>query len=609
LVWTGPIFGTYRLNADVGPFDKVGVSAHALMPLSSDCANREQLVIDEGQLIAGHYRLLERVGSGSMGVVWRARDERLERVVAVKQLLLQPGLTEGQKQDARRRALREARIAAKLHHPNAIVVFDVAEHEDDPCIVMEYLAARSLAEILGDQGSLSVAEVAALGTQIASAIAVAHASGIVHRDIKPGNILITDSGIAKITDFGIARAVGDVTITQTGMFAGTPAYLAPEVARGSEPTSASDVFSFGATLYDAVEGGPPFPERQNQLALLRLVAEGIVQPPKQAGALTSLLMHLLRPEPDDRPTMSQASRLLADLAGSKLPATVLAGVPRTPTRPDLVPAVTPADATKPVTGAPPAGEVAPEPVKPAEPVEQADPEPMRSPAVPSAAFLPTRTALAAQPGPSGQQGVRKRALLIGAVVLVLIVVGVGIFLADNSGGQPSNGQASGGGAGQQTSRSQATTAPHAKGGTTGSPNSGLPSSGSAPTSAQTTGTIAYSDGGNFAVAFFSHAPKSPTASWAQLSPGAQSYYGNSEAEFATYWAQVSQVTITTVNDVTKNPDGSLNVPVPMTYGPTSNIQSATPQVRVVQVSPGQLQIDGNTLLPGTPSPPNGGNSP
>jgi len=144
-------------------------------------------------------------------------------------------------------------------------VFDVAEHDGDPCLVMEYMASKSMAAILAERGSMAAADVAAVGSQIASALAAAHASGIVHRDIKPANILINDDGVAKITDFGIARAAGDVTVTQTGMFAGTPAYLAPEVARGQEPTSASDVFSFARRCTDGVEGGPPFPERQNQL--------------------------------------------------------------------------------------------------------------------------------------------------------------------------------------------------------------------------------------------------------------------------------------------------------------------------------------------------------
>ncbi|HEX3781953.1 MAG TPA: serine/threonine-protein kinase [Pseudonocardiaceae bacterium] len=574
------------------------------MPLSSDCANREQLVIDEGQLIAGHYRLLERVGSGSMGVVWRARDERLERVVAVKQLLLLPGLTDEQKQDARRRALREARIAAKLHHPNAIVVFDVAEHNGDPCIVMEYLAARSLAEILGDQGSLSVAEVAALGTQIASAIAVAHASGIVHRDIKPGNILITDSGVAKITDFGIARAIGDVTITQTGMFAGTPAYLAPEVARGSDPTSASDVFSFGATLYDAVEGGPPFPERQNQLALLRLVAEGIVQPPKQAGALTSLLMQLLRSEPGDRPSMSQASRLLADLAGSKLPATVLAGVPRNPTRPDLLPAASSAEA-------PTAAEAEPEQAPPA----PAQPGPGPRPAEAVAALPPAATALVERPNQSGgpkQADVRKRALLIGAVALVIVLVGVGILLANNGDGSSDNQAGGGGGAGRSSGQTQPTTTTHAKGKSSPSSPSSSPSSiTSVPSTGASSGSINWGAAGEKVLAFYSTSVlvSDPSAGWAMLSSTGQSYYG-SEAAFAAYWQQYAQVSSANEHPVSPNTDGSVQVPADVTYGATTPTSSPSTQhvsLRVIQ-SGGQLLIDSDSRVPGNAPPPVTGNS-
>jgi serine/threonine protein kinase len=561
------------------------------MPLSSDCANREQLVIDEGQLIAGHYRLLEQVGSGSMGVVWRARDERLERIVGIKQLLLQPGLTEEQKQDARRRALREARIAAKLHHPNAIVVFDVAEHEGDPCIVMEYLAARSLAVVLGDQGSLSVEEVAALGSQIASAIAVAHASGIVHRDIKPGNILITDGGIAKITDFGIARAVGDVTITQTGMFAGTPAYLAPEVARGSDPTSASDVFSFGATLYDAVEGGPPFPERQNQLALLRLVAEGNVQPPRQAGALTSLLMQLLRVEPAERPTMAQASRLLAELAGAKLPATVLAGVPRNPTRPDLV-AAKPAEPK-------PAADPAPQPAPAA--VEEQPPEP---PALPSAAFLPQgSTQLVDRPKPPSD--LRKRALFIGAVALVVILAGVGVLLANlGGGGTPSAGGGTGGHqAGTTTNHAQPPSNQSTTRNTTSPPTTVPPSASSSVPPGVSSGTILFPPAGNKVLAFYSTNVliSDPMQGWAMLDQSGQSFYHGSESEFAAYWAQFTQVSSAHETGLTTNGDGSVQCPADVTYGPFQSAQTYHTNIRVIQSS-GQLYLDSDTRIPGTSLP-------
>jgi serine/threonine protein kinase len=209
-------------------------------------------VSDEGELIAGRYRLVPRLGSGAMGVVWQAHDERLHRPVAVKQLLLPARLSDSEAQEARRRAMREGRITARLHQPNAIAVYDVAEHEGQPCLIMEYLASRSLATVLSTQGVPLPEDVASIGSQIASALAAAHQAGIVHRDIKPGNVLLAEDGTAKITDFGVSHAVGDVTVTATGMLAGTPAYLAPEVAQGQSASFSSDVFSLGATLYAAL---------------------------------------------------------------------------------------------------------------------------------------------------------------------------------------------------------------------------------------------------------------------------------------------------------------------------------------------------------------------
>ena len=243
-------------------------------------------------LVAGRYRLDERVGAGAMGVVWKAVDERLGRTVAVKQMILSPGLDTDAAQVAKQRIMREGRIAARLHHPNAVAVFDVADHDGQPWLVMEYLQSRSLAAVLTERGSLPPAEVATIGRQLADALTAAHAAGIVHRDVKPGNVLLGDGGTVKLTDFGISHATDDVTVTRTGVLAGTPAYLAPEIARGADPTAASDVFSLGATLYTAVEGAPPFGITDNTLALLHQVAAGAVRPPRQAGPLTATLMRL-----------------------------------------------------------------------------------------------------------------------------------------------------------------------------------------------------------------------------------------------------------------------------------------------------------------------------
>ncbi|MDO3648487.1 serine/threonine-protein kinase [Nocardia mangyaensis] len=271
------------------------------------------------RLIAGRYRLTDPIGTGAMGVVWRATDVRLRRTVAVKQVLLAPGLTGSQALEAKLRAMREGRIAARLHHPNAITVFDVAEEDGQPWLVMEYMNAPSLAAKLAGGATLPPIEVAGIGAQAAAALSAAHDAGIMHRDVKPANLLVGDDGTVKITDFGISHATGDVTVTATGFLAGTPAYLAPEIARGDSPKSAADVFALGSTLYAAVEGAPPFGEGDNPLAVLHAVARGTVPEPKNAGPLGPVLMWLLTADLEHRPTMAQARLALEDVAAGRVP--------------------------------------------------------------------------------------------------------------------------------------------------------------------------------------------------------------------------------------------------------------------------------------------------
>ncbi|WP_181775974.1 serine/threonine-protein kinase [Amycolatopsis pittospori] len=275
---------------------------------------------DEGRLVAGRYRIAGRIGTGAMGAVWQAHDEVLGRTVAIKQLLLQPGLEAHDAEDARQRTMREGRIAARLHHPNAISVFDVVTDDNgQPCLIMEYLNSTSLAQELQEQRTLPPMEVARIGAQVAAALTEAHAVGIVHRDIKPGNILLAPNGTVKITDFGISRAKDDVTVTKTGMIAGTPAYLAPEVAIGGDPGPESDVFSLGSTLYAACEGQPPFGLSENTLSLLHAVAAGQIIPPRQSGPLASVLAVLLHPEIRHRPTAEECEELLAAVARGETP--------------------------------------------------------------------------------------------------------------------------------------------------------------------------------------------------------------------------------------------------------------------------------------------------
>jgi eukaryotic-like serine/threonine-protein kinase len=274
-----------------------------------------------GTVLGGRYRIGECIGSGAMGVVWTAWDRRLRRTVAVKQLAARGTRDAAEERVARARAMREGRIAARVVHPRAIAVFDVVVDSDQgagrgPWLVMEYLPSRSLAALIAEHGPLEPAEAAWVGAQVADALGAVHEAGIVHGDIKPGNVLITDDGVAKITDFGVSRATWDTTSTGGGTVAGTPGYFAPEVARGGEPTPASDVFSLGATLYAAVENELVCGRHDNTLAVLHAMAEGRLRPATRAGVLGRPLAAMLRLEPEHRPGTVAVGRALRQRAGA-----------------------------------------------------------------------------------------------------------------------------------------------------------------------------------------------------------------------------------------------------------------------------------------------------
>lgn len=273
-------------------------------------------------LVADRYRLVAMLGAGGMGIVWHAWDERLHRDVALKMLRTQPELTDAERQMATDRAMREARITAGLHHPHAVTVFDVVEHDGQPCIVMQLIQSTPLSALLREHGTLTPSETARIGAQVSSALAAAHKLRIVHRDVKPGNILITEDSSAMISDFGISHALGDASITATGMMHGTPAYLAPEVARGLPTSFASDVFSLGSTLYTMLEGKPPFGSDKNAIALLHKVAGGEYPPPEHAGALAPLLREMLDANPKQRPDMASVAQSLLALKDEALIAAV-----------------------------------------------------------------------------------------------------------------------------------------------------------------------------------------------------------------------------------------------------------------------------------------------
>jgi eukaryotic-like serine/threonine-protein kinase len=262
------------------------------------------------QLIAGRYQVLRAIGQGGMGTVWLCRDQVLGRDVAVKQI----GALPGESATETKRAMREARSAAAFNHPNAVAIFDVVNHDGRPWLVMEYVEGQTLADEISHAGQLSPQRVADIGSQLAGALARAHERGIVHRDIKPGNVLIDKAGRPKISDFGIARGKGDEQLTQVGFLTGTPGYLSPELARGGDPHSASDVWALGATLYSAVEGRAPFEPRSNPIALLQTIATERPRPMTHAGAVGPAIREMMLEDPARRWDMATSAQRLGRIA-------------------------------------------------------------------------------------------------------------------------------------------------------------------------------------------------------------------------------------------------------------------------------------------------------
>ncbi|MFI0767191.1 protein kinase [Streptomyces sp. NPDC021218] len=264
---------------------------------------------DEGHLIAGRYRLVEKIGRGGMGTVWRAEDELLGRQVAVKQLYVSPHLAEDELTTLHERTRREARSAARITHPNVVVVHDVVDHYGLPCIVMEYVPSTTLADLLKNGQRVAPDEAARIGRGMIAALRAAHAAGVLHRDVKPGNVLLGPEGRVVLTDFGIAMATGTSTLTKTGEVVGSIDYIAPERVRGRKPGPASDLWALGATLYQAVEGRPPF-RKATAIETGYAIAVDPLDPPKQAGALGPLIERLLAKEPELRPSAEETERSL-----------------------------------------------------------------------------------------------------------------------------------------------------------------------------------------------------------------------------------------------------------------------------------------------------------
>ena len=323
------------------------------------------------RLVAGRYRLGAVLGRGAMGTVWSAHDEVLGRAVAVKEVLLPPGIPDAEADLLRERSLREARAIAALSHPNVVTLYDVARDGGVPFVVMELVASDSLAELLRT-GPLPADQVTAIGAAVAAALQAAHAASITHRDVKPGNVLVAHDGRIKLTDFGIARNPADQTMTATGLMLGSPAYIAPEVASGAPVSPAADLWGLGATLFAAVEGRPPY-DAGDPLATVSSVVLDEVPTPSCSGPLAEVIGGLMVKDPAQRMPLPEVRRRL--------------GSPRV-TEPVLLSGQTGSSAA----GHPPS---------PSAPSPSA-PSPAPRPAAPLSVFPPPASPagqLAAQPGP------------------------------------------------------------------------------------------------------------------------------------------------------------------------------------------------------------------
>ncbi|MEU7157138.1 serine/threonine-protein kinase [Streptomyces chrestomyceticus] len=283
-----------------------------------------------GRLLAGRYRLVGQLGRGGMGVVWRARDEVLAREVAVKEVRAPRDLTDREEALLYTRLEREGRAAARISHRNVVTVFDVVSEDGRPWIVMELVRGLSLAEALDAEGPMTPARAAGIGAQVLAALRVAHTAGVLHRDVKPGNVLLSNDGRVVLTDFGIARVAGSAALTLTGELVGSPEFLAPERALGRQAGPESDLWSLGVTLYAAVEGQSPF-RQDTPLTTLRAVVDEELPPPRRAGPLAPVLEGLLRKEPQERLDAAEAQGMLEAVAAGDATPTVVVPPGQPPT--------------------------------------------------------------------------------------------------------------------------------------------------------------------------------------------------------------------------------------------------------------------------------------
>ncbi|BCY06708.1 serine/threonine protein kinase [Actinoplanes sp. L3-i22] len=381
-------------------------------------------------LIAERYRLVGPLGQGGMGRVWAARDELLGRDVAIKELVPPAGLTEAELRSLRERSIREARSIARVEQANVVRVFDVVFDSGEPWIVMELVPSRSLYDVIQADGPMAPERVARIGLGVLAALRAAHRVGLLHRDVKPGNVLLAHDGRVVLTDFGLASAAGDSSMTSTGVVLGSPSYLAPERALDQDLTAAADLWSLGATLYAAVEGRPPY-AKSSPLATLAALATELPAPPERAGVLRPALVGLLQRDPAQRADGETAHRLLLDAAAGGRPGQfarqfserTFAG----PTERMPAIAVPQAAVTRTTANPPPES-------------EPARSEPAGSEAAGSgqaggqAPDLPGPT-VRPEPAekPAARPRWRRRSLIAAVIVLVATGAGVGVLLVDGGG--------------------------------------------------------------------------------------------------------------------------------------------------------------------------------
>jgi hypothetical protein len=304
-----------------------------------------------GRLVSGRYSLDVPLGSGGMGTVWAADDTLLRRRVAVKQVKLPPSIPLSEREAIKARSTREARAAAQLSHPNVVTIFDVVE-DDGTYIVMELVEAPTLAETVRADGPLGYREAARIGLDVLDALEAAHAKGIIHRDVKPGNVMCPPGARAKLADFGIASLKGDPKITTTGMIMGSPSFMAPEQATGGATGPATDLWSLGATLYFATEGTPPF-DRGQPIPTLAAVVHDETPMPRGAGALGPVIAALMSKEPEERPSPATLRTMLADVAEGRHAEIVTQAHTIPPAEVEARPAPAPAVETEPEARATP----------------------------------------------------------------------------------------------------------------------------------------------------------------------------------------------------------------------------------------------------------------